>query len=164
MIVSLDYSISIFISDVRRAIASNPFGNPSFESKRGIIAESHARLCYCTSFWFLTWLTDALYESIKRKNRCVRNEMNYMRYKCKLKKRHAEKMHMYYHKLLLKYNVDTRKSWAMIKNVINKNKNDLVQTKFRLNEGLQTNLPLLINLTNSSPVLVNTYQKYSRSW
>ena len=90
------------------------------------------------------WLTDALRQSIKRKNKlystykrlpCVRNELNYKTYKCKLQNvlRHAEKR--YYHELLVKYSGDSRKSWSIIKDIINKNQKAQVQTTFRLNDG-----------------------------
>ena len=89
-------------------------------------------------------LTEAQRQSIKRKNKLyptykrlhyVRNELHYKTYKCKLQNVliHAEKR--YYHELLVKYSGDSRKSWSIIKDIINKNQKAQIQTTFRLNDG-----------------------------
>ena len=90
------------------------------------------------------WLTDSLRMSIKTKNKlyycykrinCVKNEVKYKTYKSKLQKllKVAEKQ--YYQELLMKYKNNMKKSWGIMKSIINKNKSPLYQTKFKLSDG-----------------------------
>ena len=90
------------------------------------------------------WPTDSLRMSIKTKNKlyycykrinCVKNEVKYKTYKSKLQKllKVAEKQ--YYQELLMKYKNNMKKSWGIIKSIINKNKSHLYQTKFKLSDG-----------------------------
>ena len=90
------------------------------------------------------WLTDSLRMTIKTKNElyycykrinCVKNEVKYKTNKSKLQKllKVAEKQ--YYQELLMKYKNNTKKSWGIIKSIINKNKSHLYQTKFKLSDG-----------------------------
>ena len=90
------------------------------------------------------WLTDSLRMSIKTKNKlyycykrinCVKNEVKYKTYKSKLQKllKVAEKQ--YYQEFLMKYKNNMKKSWGIIKSIINKNKSHLYQTKFKLSDG-----------------------------
>ena len=66
------------------------------------------------------------------------NETTYRVYKNKLQKllKAAEKM--YYQDLLVKYKINLKKSWSIIKGIINKNKRRKNQTKFKLNDGTIT--------------------------
>ena len=90
------------------------------------------------------WLSDGLKSSIKHKNKLyhiyrkmnsVYNETTYKIYKSKLQRllKTAEKIH--YQDLLLKYKDNLKKSWSIIKGIINKNKRQENQKKFKLNDG-----------------------------
>ena len=90
------------------------------------------------------WLSDGLRNSIKRKNKLyhkykkidsVMNEKKYKEYRNKLSSclRYAEKQ--YYFELIQKYKSNLRKSWNIIKSIINKNRSNITQNKFRLSEG-----------------------------
>ena len=93
------------------------------------------------------WLSDGLRLSIKTKNKlyyrykkihCVKNEVNYKTYKSQLQKlmKIAEKQ--CYQELLTRYKHNMKKSWGIIKNIINKNKSPVYQTKFKLRDGTVT--------------------------
>ena len=90
------------------------------------------------------WLTEGLKDSIKIKNKLYRkylkvksatNEMNYKNYRNKLHHliKIAEKRH--YSKLLNECQDNIKKTWQIIKNIVNKHKASQLQTKFKLNDG-----------------------------
>ena len=90
------------------------------------------------------WLTQGLKDSIKMKNKLYRkylkvksaaNEMNYKNYRNKLHHliKIAEKRH--YSELLNECQDNIKKTWQIIKNIVNKNKASQLQTKFKLNDG-----------------------------
>ena len=93
------------------------------------------------------WLSDALRNSIKFKNKLyykfrkigsVYNGNSYKSYKQVLQKTlmAAEKQH--YHELLIKNKDNMKKYWGVRKNIINKKKNPVYQTKFKLRNGSTT--------------------------
>ena len=63
------------------------------------------------------------------------NEMNYKNYRNKLHHliKIAEKRH--YSELLNECQDNIKKTWQIIKNIVNKNKASQLQTKFKLNDG-----------------------------
>ena len=65
----------------------------------------------------------------------VANEMNYKSYRNKLNHivKVAEKQH--YSELLNNCQDDIKKSWQIIKGIVNRNKSNQLQTKFKLNNG-----------------------------
>ena len=90
------------------------------------------------------WLTQGLKDSIKMKNKLYRkylkvksaaNAMNYKNYRNKLHHliKIAEKRH--YSELLNECQDNIKKTWQIIKNIVNKNKASQLQTKFKLNDG-----------------------------
>ena len=100
------------------------------------------------------WLSEAMRNSIKHKNKLyyaykrvqsVHNEMLYKSYKSNLHKlmKMAEKQ--YYHSLLLQNKENMRKSWGIIKSIINKNKKPVCQSKFKLNTGEVTSDKFIIS-------------------
>ena len=48
----------------------------------------------------------------------------------------AEKQH--YHDLLVEYSNDIKKSWGVIKSIVNKNKKPNIQGRFKIGENLKT--------------------------
>ena len=124
------------------------------------------------------WLTEALRNSIKIKNKLyyvykktqsVKNELAYKNYKTTLSKlmTRAEKQH--YHDLLIKHKYNIRKSWSVIKKIIQKNKKSLCQTKFQLPDGTITDDKGLISakfndfFVNIGPTLANKIVKIDKS-
>ena len=55
----------------------------------------------------------------------------------------AEKQH--YHDLLVEYSNDIKKSWVVIKSIINKNKKPHIQGRFKIGENLITSDKELIS-------------------
>ena len=93
------------------------------------------------------WLSDALRNSIKFKNKLywkfrkigsVYNENYYKSYKQVLQKTLMAAEKQYYHELLIKNKDNMKKSWGDIKNIINKKKNPVQQTKFKLSNRSTT--------------------------
>ena len=93
------------------------------------------------------WLTEALRSSIKLKNKLYAkfkkcnsayNEDTYKKYRNKLNHvlKIAEKKH--YAELLENCKNNTSKTWKVIKSIINRNKRQQIQSKFKLNDGLFT--------------------------
>ena len=70
-----------------------------------------------------------------KKTPSVKNEITYKNYKNTLNKllKRAEKQH--YHDLLIKHKDNRRKSWSVIKSIIQKNKRSTCQSKFKLSDG-----------------------------
>ena len=101
------------------------------------------------------WLSEALCNSIKFKNKLyymyqktpsVKDEITYnIYYKNTLNKlfKRAERQH--YHDLLIKHKDNIRKSWSVIKSIIQKNKRPLCQSKFKLPDGTITDDKELIS-------------------
>ena len=79
----------------------------------------------------------------------------------------AEKQH--YHDLLIKHKDNIRKSWSVIKKIIQKNKKSLCQTKFQLPDGTITDDKGLISakfndfFVNIGPTLANKIVKIDKS-
>ena len=99
------------------------------------------------------WLSEALRSSIRNKNELyhkykkipsVKNEVIYKKYRNRLNHllKIAEKK--YYRELIISHK-DMRKSWVIIKNIINKHKKPMSQTKFRLNDGSVTDNKRIIS-------------------
>ena len=93
------------------------------------------------------WLSEGLKNSIKQKNKLylklkkgnsAHNDELYKSYKRKLQQlmKVAEKCH--YHFLLVKYSNDMKKSWGVIKSIINKNQRPHIQGRFTIGENLIT--------------------------
>ena len=100
------------------------------------------------------WLSEGLKNSIKQKNKLylkfkkvssVLNDESYKCYKRKLQQlmKVAEKQH--YHDLLVEYSNDIKKSWVVIKSIINKNKKPHIQGRFKIGENLITSDKELIS-------------------
>ena len=93
------------------------------------------------------WLSDALRNSIKLKNKLyykyrkissVYNETCYKSYKQILQKTLIAAEKQYYHELVTRNKDNMKKSWGIIKDIINKNKNPVHRTKFKLSNGSVT--------------------------
>ena len=95
------------------------------------------------------WLSEALRKSIK------------------IKMTRAEKQH--YHDLHIKHKDNIRKSWSVIKKIIQKNKKSLCQTEFQLPDGTITDDKGLISakfndfFVNIGPTLANKIAKIDKS-
>ena len=94
------------------------------------------------------WLTSALKNSIKEKNelsvKSIKNpteskETFYRLYKNKLNRllKQAEKNH--YHELFEKHKDNIKKSWSLIKDIVNKKKHTINCSKFNINGNKTTN-------------------------
>ena len=66
------------------------------------------------------------------------NETTYRAYKNKLQKLHKAAEKMYYQDLLVKYKYNLKKSWSIIKSILNKNIRRESQTEFKLYDGTIT--------------------------
>ena len=82
--------------------------------------------------------------SIKHKNKLyytykrvqsVHNETMYKSYKSRLQKLMIAAEKQYYHAILLQNKDNMKKSWGIIKNIINKNRKPVCQSKFKLKSG-----------------------------
>ena len=100
------------------------------------------------------WLSEGPKNSIKQKNKLylkfkkVSSALNDESYKCYKRKlqqlmKVAEKQH--YHDLLVEYSNDIKKSWVVIKSIINKNKKPHIQGRFKIGENLITSDKELIS-------------------
>ena len=100
------------------------------------------------------WLSEGLKNSIKQKNKLylkfkkVSSALNDESYKCYKRKlqqlmKVADKQH--YHDLLVEYSNDIKKSWVVIKSIINKNKKPHIQGRFKIGENLITSDKELIS-------------------
>ena len=90
------------------------------------------------------WLSDALRNSIKLKNKLyykykkissMYNETCYKSYKQIVQKTLNAAEKQYYHELVTQNKDNMKKSWGIIKDIINKNKNPVHRTKFKLSNG-----------------------------
>ena len=93
------------------------------------------------------WITASLKKSIKHKNklfykhlrfRTAYNEIMYTTYRDKLKKILIKAEKNYYTELLTKYKGNLKKTWSILKQVINKRKRSKVQSEFKFNDGSTT--------------------------
>ena len=93
------------------------------------------------------WLSDGLRNSIRNKNKLyykyekippVKNASSYKSFRNKLNHvlKIAEKK--YYRDLIIYHKGNTRKSWSIIKSIINEHRKSNVQCKFKLNNGIAT--------------------------
>ena len=89
------------------------------------------------------WLSDALRNSIKFKNKLywkfrkigsVYNENSYKSYKQVLQKTLMAAEKQYYHELLIKNKDNMKKSWGVIKNIINKKKKSCIPNKIQVEQ------------------------------
>ena len=109
------------------------------------------------------WLTTALKESIKTKNKlyvdrykgtnCNERCKIYKAYRNKLNHllRSAERKH--YQDLLNEHRSNVKKSWQIIKSVINKRKHNPLCTKFKCNDTIITLLKIFLCLTKDHQIL-----------
>ena len=111
------------------------------------------------------WLSTALKESIKIKNKLyVKSKRSgnsekvsyYKKYRNKLNQliRSAERKH--FHDVLLEHKSNLKKSWQVIKTVINKRKYTPVNTKFKVNGATTNDGNVIANKFNSFFVNVGT--------
>ena len=93
------------------------------------------------------WLSDALRSSIRYKNKLyhkykkipsVKNETVYKSYRNKSNHvlKCAEKK--YFRDLIISHKDNTRRSWSIIKKIINRHRKSNIQSKFKLNDGTFT--------------------------
>ena len=91
-----------------------------------------------------SWLSDSLKACIKKKNglyytsiksRTAYNELMYTTYRNKLKKILIKAEKEYYSKLLEANRGNMKKTWSVLKEVINKKKYSKTQTQFKLSDG-----------------------------
>ena len=73
----------------------------------------------------------------------------------------AEKQ--YYHSLLLQNKVNMKKSWGIIKSIINKNKKPVCQSKFKLNTGEVTDDKFIISKRYFNDFFINIGPSLSKS-
>ena len=111
------------------------------------------------------WLSTALKESIKIKNKLyvkskrsdnVEQVTFYKQYRNKLNQliRTAERKH--FHDILLEHKSDLKKSWQVIKSVINKRKYTPINTKFKVNGATTNDGNVIANKFNNFFVNVGT--------
>ena len=93
------------------------------------------------------WITAPLRKSIKHKNKLfyrylrfktAYNDLMYTNYRDKLKKELNTAEKGYYTELLTKYKGNLKRTWRILKQVINKRKFSKVQSEFKLNNGSTT--------------------------
>ena len=121
----------------------------------------------------IPWLSDALRKSINHKNklykkakkyRTAKTEIEYRKYKAKLKSilKSAEKKH--FQEIFLKYKGNLHRTWSVIKQLINRNKEMKVNNNFFHNGKTITNGNQIVNLFNDffvniGPTLANKIQR-----
>ena len=124
------------------------------------------------------WLSEALRTSIRHTNKLyhryrkipsVKNETVYKKYRNKLNNilKVAEKKH--YHDLIKSHKGDMKKSWAIIKNIVNKHKKPRCQSKFKMSDGSVTENKQIISenfndfFVNVGPTLAKCIPKIDKS-
>ena len=124
------------------------------------------------------WLSEARRTSIRHKNKLyhryrkipsVKNETVYKKYRNKLNNilKVAEKKH--YHDLIKSHKGDNKKSWAIIKSIINKHKKTRCQSKFKMSDGSVTENKQIISenfndfFVNVGPTLAKCIPKIDKS-
>ena len=123
------------------------------------------------------WISPTLRESIKYKNklyyrylryRTAYNDMMYTTYRNNLKKKLIKAEKRYYTELLTKYKGNLRRTWTILKQVINKRKYSKVQTEFKLSDGSTTKDKSIISesfndfFVNIGPNLANKIPNQSK--
>ena len=124
------------------------------------------------------WLSEGLKNSIRHKNKlyvkCKKvksafNEELYKTYKRKLQQLMKVAEKHYYHDLLVKYSNDMKKSWGIIKNIINKNQKRQTQSRFKIGDNLITSDKNIICnkfndfFVNIGPMLAKSIPKVNKS-
>ena len=139
-----DQGTTLRASDLHNARATilNPFNNASFPKKR-YKKSYHNRK---------PWLSSTLKECIKRKNELyisakrnrISNEI-YKNYKNRLSHLLKVSEKQYCQESLEKHRSNMRKTWEIIKMVINKNKNKTTNSEFLVNNRLTTDKTKVAN-------------------
>ena len=125
----------------------------------------------------LPWLSEALKVSIKTKNKlyakCKRhntafNKSRYLEYKYALEKLIEKSEKRYYEELLISHKGNMKKTWSVIKNMINKNKHSKPFNNFFINGELTENPKLIADkfnefFTNIGPSLAKKIPSDNRS-
>ena len=166
-----------------KAVMSHDTTNGSFNCFHSILKELHnkhfpksrVKLRYNNK---KPWLSDDLKESIKLKNKLyylskkipsVFNEENYKRNKYFLQRKIKSEEKKYYEQLFDKFNGNMKKSWNLIKSIINRGKKPKAQNKFSLSNGSVTcNKDVICDkfngfFTGIGPTLANAIPSQSRS-
>ena len=121
-----------------------PETNSSFDKFHSILKELHAKhfpkvkvkIRYSNN---KPWLSDEMKDAIKKKNKLYRisrkipsvhNEIEYKTFKNRLQHKMRSEEKKYYGLLLEKYKGNMKKSWNVIKSIINRGKKSKFQTKF----------------------------------
>ena len=73
------------------------------------------------------------------------NVLKYKSYKNRLTKIIEKEERNYYANLLKNNKNNMKKTWAIMKSIVNRNKNKLIQTKFKLNDGSTTTNKLTVS-------------------
>ena len=104
------------------------------------------------------WLTNGLCDAIKKKNRmyyksikvkCVQTKIEYNVYRRNLRKLLRASEKKYHCELLSKYKNNSKRLWAVIKNVINKKRKNKFQDNFQLNDGsITSDMKIISNKFN----------------
>ena len=90
------------------------------------------------------WLSEAPWNSIRHNNKLytrykkadsVHNEVTYRSYKSKLQQLLKAAQEQHYHDLIIKYKDDMKKSWGVIKSIINNHKTTPPKSKFKSSNG-----------------------------
>ena len=93
------------------------------------------------------------------------NEELYKTYKRKLQQLVKVAKKHYHHDFIVKYSNDMKKSWGIIKNIINKNQKPQTQSRFKIGDNLITSDKNIICnkfhdfFDNIGPRWLNQYQK-----
>ena len=123
------------------------------------------------------WLSEALKNSIRYKNKLYQkykkiksafNEDTYKAYKSKLQNLMKVAEKKYYQDLFTRYKSDMKKSWNVMKSIINRNKVHIYQTKFKHNGGEILDGNDISNIFNDffiniGPTLANAIPHTSKS-
>ena len=124
------------------------------------------------------WLSDDLRTAIRYKNKLfhnykkvptIRNETAYKSYRNELNRKMKMSEKLYYRELIISHKDNTRKSWMLIKNIINKHRKPNIQTKFRLNDGTVTTDKKIISdsfnnfFTSIGPTLAKAIPSMNKS-
>ena len=104
-----------------------------------------------------TWLTIGLKNSIKTKNKLyfiqkrfpTQNNINkYKKYKLMVRKLINDCQRDHYDKLIDSNKSNVRKTWNVIKDIINRNKKSRISNKFRINNGVESNPRIIADSFN----------------
>ena len=96
----------------------------------------------------LPWLCESLKKSIAHKNElykkqkksnCPEETSHYKKYKNKLAKVLRNVERKYYASLIEQHKSDLKKSWSILKNVLNRNKFKSVNSRFKVNDTIIDN-------------------------